>query len=172
VLKRILIYDLPNRQVVYTLDAKGQKIKDVSGVALSPDGSLLAILTDGVVQVYRVYPKKCPAPHFGSRKNTTNFVGSRRRRSGGKVGNAGGASRGIFQGGFTAVFSTAPFRKLVRRAIAQAGLGGPGFVRESYLRNLGMPCPFALVAKGRAQSRSRPDDVCVSERALKRFPIC
>lgn len=56
VLKRIVVYDLPSGQAVYTLDAKQQKIKDVSGVALSPDGSLLAILTDGVVEVYQLPP--------------------------------------------------------------------------------------------------------------------
>jgi len=54
VLKRIVVYDLHNRQVVCTLDAKQQKIKDVSGVALSPDGSLVAVLTDGIVKVYQV----------------------------------------------------------------------------------------------------------------------
>jgi hypothetical protein len=54
VLKRIVVYDLPSRQAVYTLDAKQQKVKNVSAVALSPNGSLLAILIDGVVQVYRV----------------------------------------------------------------------------------------------------------------------
>jgi hypothetical protein len=54
ILKRIVIYDLPTRKEVYTLDAKQQKIKDVSGVALSPNGSLLAVLTDGVVQAYQL----------------------------------------------------------------------------------------------------------------------
>ena len=54
VLKRIVVYDLPSSRAVYTLDAKQRKIKNVSGVALSPDGSLLAVLTDGVVEVYRV----------------------------------------------------------------------------------------------------------------------
>jgi WD40 repeat protein len=56
VLKRIMVYELPSGQAVYTLDAKQQKINDVSGVALSPDGSLMAILTDGVVEVYRLPP--------------------------------------------------------------------------------------------------------------------
>jgi hypothetical protein len=54
VLKRIVVYDLQSRQAVYTLDGKKQRISDVSGLALSPDGSLMAILTDGVVAVYRV----------------------------------------------------------------------------------------------------------------------
>jgi hypothetical protein len=55
VLKRIVVYDLPSGQAIYTLDAKRQNIRDVSGVALSPNGSLMAILTDGVVEVYRIY---------------------------------------------------------------------------------------------------------------------
>lgn len=54
VLKRIVVYDLPSRQAVFTLDAKQQKIKNVSGVALSPDGSMMAIMTDGVVEVYQI----------------------------------------------------------------------------------------------------------------------
>jgi hypothetical protein len=56
VLKRIMVYDIPSRQAVYTLYAKQQKIKDVSGVALSPDGQLMAIMTDGVVQLYQLAP--------------------------------------------------------------------------------------------------------------------
>jgi hypothetical protein len=54
VLKRIMVFDIPNRQCVYTLDAKKQKIKTISGLALSPDGSLMAILEDGIVEVYRL----------------------------------------------------------------------------------------------------------------------
>ena len=54
VLKRIVIYDLSTRQAIYTLDAKQQQMSDVSGAALSPDGSLMAILTDGIVEVYRL----------------------------------------------------------------------------------------------------------------------
>ena len=54
VLKRIVVYDIPSRQPVYIFDARKQKTKDVSGVALAPDGSLLAILIDGVVQVYQL----------------------------------------------------------------------------------------------------------------------
>jgi hypothetical protein len=54
VLKRIVVYDIPTRQPLYTLDAKKQNVKNVSGVALSPDGSLMAILVDGVVEVYKL----------------------------------------------------------------------------------------------------------------------
>lgn len=54
VLKRILVYDMSSRKPVYTLEAKKQNIKDISGLALSPDGSLMAILADGVVEVYRI----------------------------------------------------------------------------------------------------------------------
>jgi hypothetical protein len=52
VLQRIMVYDLPSRHVVYVLDANRQKIKEVSGVALSWDGSIMAILSDGMVEAY------------------------------------------------------------------------------------------------------------------------
>lgn len=54
VLKRIMVFDIATRRWIYTLSAKKQKIKTVSGLALSPDGSLMAILTNGVVEVYRL----------------------------------------------------------------------------------------------------------------------
>jgi hypothetical protein len=54
VLKRIEVYDVSNPTPIYTLDAKQQKIKYVSGVALSPDGSLMAIMADGVVETYQL----------------------------------------------------------------------------------------------------------------------
>jgi hypothetical protein len=54
VLKRIVVYDIPRRQPVYNLDAMKRNITDLSGIALSPDGSLMAILADGVVEVYRL----------------------------------------------------------------------------------------------------------------------
>lgn len=54
-LDRIVVYDIPSRQRVYTLDAKTQKIKSISGMALSPDGSLLGLINqDGVLEAYRV----------------------------------------------------------------------------------------------------------------------
>jgi len=64
VLKRIEIYDLPNPHPVYTLDAKQQKIRDVSGVALSPDGTRMAILANGVVEVYQLPPQHTDALDF------------------------------------------------------------------------------------------------------------
>ena len=54
VLKRVIVYDIPSRQWTYVLDAKKQKLRDISGLALSPDGSLIGILADGVVEVYRI----------------------------------------------------------------------------------------------------------------------
>ena len=60
-LKRIVVYDLPSREALFTLDAKQQKIKNVSGVALSPNGSLMGILTDGVVEVYQLPPEHTEA---------------------------------------------------------------------------------------------------------------
>jgi hypothetical protein len=54
VLKRITVFDIPSRQWVYTLDAKREKIRSISGLALSPDGTRMAILADGVVGVYQL----------------------------------------------------------------------------------------------------------------------
>ncbi len=54
-IERLMVFDLPNRHWIYTLDAKKRKIENVSGMALSPDGSLLALITqDGVLQLYRI----------------------------------------------------------------------------------------------------------------------
>lgn len=61
VLKRIMVLDIPSRQWVYTLDATKQKVKTISGLALSPDGSEMAILTDGVVEAYRL-PAEAAGP--------------------------------------------------------------------------------------------------------------
>lgn len=61
VLRRIVVFDIPSRQWVYVLNGKRQKIKTIAGLALSADGSLMAILTDGVVKVYRL-PETPPGP--------------------------------------------------------------------------------------------------------------
>ncbi|HEV2177250.1 MAG TPA: hypothetical protein VGW33_08625 [Terriglobia bacterium] len=61
VLKRIMVYDIPTREWIYTLAAKRQKIGSISGLALSPDGSQMAILTDGVVETYRL-PERASGP--------------------------------------------------------------------------------------------------------------
>jgi hypothetical protein len=54
-LKEIRIYDSQTGQMVYTLDGKSQKIKSISAFALSPDGSLLALIDqDGVLRLYRL----------------------------------------------------------------------------------------------------------------------
>jgi hypothetical protein len=52
-LSRVMVYDVPSRQWVYTLDAKAQSIKDITGLALSPDASSLALIDgDGVLKLY------------------------------------------------------------------------------------------------------------------------
>jgi WD40 repeat protein len=52
---RIRVYDLPRRQWVYALDGKKQRINSISGLALSPNGSLLALISqDGILEVYRI----------------------------------------------------------------------------------------------------------------------
>jgi hypothetical protein len=54
-LDRIMVYDIPSRRWIHTLTGKKQGIKSISGLAVSPDGSLLgAINQDGILEVYRV----------------------------------------------------------------------------------------------------------------------
>lgn len=54
-LDRIMVYDLPSRRWIYTLDGKSQGIKSVSATALSADGSLLGLIDQGgILQVYRL----------------------------------------------------------------------------------------------------------------------
>lgn len=63
---RIKVYDLPTRQWIFTLDGNKQRIKSISGLALSPNGSLLALIDqDGILQVYHLPPEqpaRSPAP--------------------------------------------------------------------------------------------------------------
>lgn len=60
-LKQIRVYDIAARRWIYTLDGKKQGIKTISGQALSPDGSLLALIDqDGILQVYRI--PQTPSP--------------------------------------------------------------------------------------------------------------
>jgi hypothetical protein len=72
VLMRVMVYDVPSRRWVYTIDAKKQGIRMRPEVfldkrlALSPDGSLLALLTqDGVLQMYRL-PETVTQPAAGA----------------------------------------------------------------------------------------------------------
>lgn len=54
-LKRLMVYDLPSHRWIYQLNGKRQKIRMLSGLALSPDGSLMGLVTqEGVLEVYRV----------------------------------------------------------------------------------------------------------------------
>jgi hypothetical protein len=54
-LSRIIVYDLAAREWIYTLDPKKEGIKDIHDLALSPDGSLLGLITDrGRLDVYRL----------------------------------------------------------------------------------------------------------------------
>lgn len=57
-LHRIFVYDLPTRRWVYALDCKKEGIKSISGLALSPDGTLLALINqDGILEVFRLPPE-------------------------------------------------------------------------------------------------------------------
>jgi hypothetical protein len=52
---RIRVYEIPARRWIFALDGKKQGIKTISGLALSHDGSLLALINqDGILEVYRV----------------------------------------------------------------------------------------------------------------------
>jgi hypothetical protein len=54
-LDRIMVFDITSLQWIYRLDARKQKLADISGMALSPDGSLLALITQGgVLEIYRI----------------------------------------------------------------------------------------------------------------------
>lgn len=50
--KRILVLDIPAKKWVFALDTKRRKT--ISGLALSPDGTRMAILADGVVELYQL----------------------------------------------------------------------------------------------------------------------
>jgi hypothetical protein len=57
-LKELMVYDLPGRRWIFRLDGKKQGIRTLSGLALSPDGSLMGLITqDGILEVYRL-PKR------------------------------------------------------------------------------------------------------------------
>jgi len=56
VLKRIILYDMRSEVRSCTLDIKGPKIQDEMQFAVSPDGSKLAILNKGFVEVFQLPP--------------------------------------------------------------------------------------------------------------------
>jgi hypothetical protein len=59
-LSRIMVFDLPRGEWVYTLDTKKRKLRTLSGLALSPDGSRMAVALDGVVEVYQLPASEAP----------------------------------------------------------------------------------------------------------------
>jgi len=63
---RILVFDLPSGQWIASLEASQHKIKRICDVALSPDGTLLALFRqEGIVEVYPLpaaTPTAPPAP--------------------------------------------------------------------------------------------------------------
>lgn len=61
-LDKIVVYDIGLRGPVYTLDEKKSKItySTLVGMALSPDGSELAVLADGVLKAYRIPSATAP----------------------------------------------------------------------------------------------------------------
>ena len=65
-LSRIIVYDVAARRPVYSLRGKEHHLKAISGLALSPDGSELALVNqDGILEEYRLpgnSTAKQPAP--------------------------------------------------------------------------------------------------------------
>jgi hypothetical protein len=52
---RIMVYDIPTHKWIYTLDPKKLGVTKISELALSPDGTLLALIDqNGILQVYRI----------------------------------------------------------------------------------------------------------------------
>jgi len=56
VLKKFLVFDAPFHALSYTLDIKGPTIRDITQLAISPDGLTLALLNDGFVEIFRLPP--------------------------------------------------------------------------------------------------------------------
>jgi hypothetical protein len=58
--RSVLVYDLPSHGQPYVLEVKGANIKDLrpNNIALSPDGSQLAILSNTIVRVFQLPPMK------------------------------------------------------------------------------------------------------------------
>jgi WD40 repeat protein len=54
ILRKILVFDSTSRKVIYTLDLRTEKIKQLDGMAVSPDGSTLAVLVNGLVKLYQL----------------------------------------------------------------------------------------------------------------------
>lgn len=60
---RVLVFDIAARRWIYALDCKKGRIKSISGLALSPDGTLLALIDqDGILEVFRLPPAD-PSPN-------------------------------------------------------------------------------------------------------------
>ncbi len=57
-LLQILVYDAPYQEITYTLSIKEAKIKDMSLLALSPDGSKMAILNGESIYLFALPPPK------------------------------------------------------------------------------------------------------------------
>ena len=54
-LDRVMVFDIASRQWIYMLNARKRKIADISGMALSPDGSHPALITQGgILEIYPV----------------------------------------------------------------------------------------------------------------------
>lgn len=53
-LNAVLVYDLDSGKCIHTLHLGGSSSSKISAIALSPDGSLVAFVNSGVIEVYRI----------------------------------------------------------------------------------------------------------------------
>jgi len=54
VFDQAMVYDMTRKQWIFTLYAKKARLKNFAGLALSPDGTRMAVLADGILQVFAV----------------------------------------------------------------------------------------------------------------------
>lgn len=64
---RVVVYSIPDRRAIYAVRVKGESPwppwkRHVNRLALSPDGALLGVVSDGILKVYRL-PASDIAPH-------------------------------------------------------------------------------------------------------------
>jgi hypothetical protein len=60
---RVVVYSIPDRRAIYAVKVKGNSpwppwVNHVNQLALSPDGSLLAVVSDGILKIYRLPDRK------------------------------------------------------------------------------------------------------------------
>ena len=52
--QKVMVYDIPTRRWVFSLDPPKQNLEEYFGVALSHSGSKVAILRNGIVELHEI----------------------------------------------------------------------------------------------------------------------